>query len=246
MAENSLIQWTDHTWNPWQGCRKVSDGCKNCYMFRDKKRYGQDASVVIRSAKATFNKPLQWKEPARVFTCSWSDFFIEEADSWRDDAWDIIRRTPHLTYMILTKRPERITDCLPEDWGNGYPNVWLGVTAENQEQYDARVTVLLSMPATKRFVSIEPCLSSINLGLLGTAPKQWGHGYTPISSLIDWIIVGAESGPGARPMERKWAIDILNQCLWAKIPFFYKQGPDDNGNIIKMPKLGGYVWNQIP
>ena len=238
MAENSLIQWTDHTWNPWQGCHKTSDGCKNCYMYRDKKRYGQDASVVVRSAKATFNKPLHWKEQARVFTCSWSDFFIEEADPWRQDAWDIIRETPHLTYMILTKRPERIADCLPKDWAHDYQNVWLGVTAENQEQADARIPVLLSIPAAKRFVSMEPMLGPINI-------VQWAEGFTA-RIYLDWIIVGAESGHNARPMERKWAVDILNQCLWVKIPFFYKQGPNDDGEIVKMPLLGGNVWSQTP
>lgn len=243
MAENSLIQWTDHTWNPWQGCRKVSDGCKNCYMFRDKKRYGQDASVVIRSAKATFNKPLHWKDPARVFTCSWSDFFIEEADRWRDDAWDVIRKTPHLTYMILTKRPERIADCLPEDWGSGYPNVWLGVTAESQKQADIRIPILLSVSAAKRFVSIEPMLEEINIyKWLGPifpkiAPQEFG---------IDWVICGAESGTNARPMRYPWAFFLMTQCLKAAVPFFYKQGPDDSGQFKKMPTLNGRIWDQIP
>ena len=113
MAENSKIQWTDHTWNPWQGCRKVSPGCLNCYMYRDKKRYGQDPATVVRSKPPTFNKPLKWHDPAKVFVCSWSDFFIEDADEWRDDAWEIMRRTPHLTYQILTKRPRNIKDRLP-------------------------------------------------------------------------------------------------------------------------------------
>lgn len=116
MGKNSGIEWTDHTWNPWQGCLKVSPGCKQCYMYRDKKRYGQDPMVVVRSKPGTFRKPLQWKQPAKVFTCSWSDFFIEQADNWIDDAWNIIRQTPHLTYQILTKRPENIKDRLPEDW----------------------------------------------------------------------------------------------------------------------------------
>jgi protein gp37 len=209
-------------------------------MYRDKKRYGQDASVVVRSAKTTFNKPLHWKDPARVFTCSWSDFFIEDADQWRDDAWDIIRRTPHLTYMILTKRPERIISCLPDDWGNGYPNVWLGVTAENQERADIGIPILLSVSAAKRFVSVEPMLGPVDL---------WDYLPNSLSGkerLLDWVIIGGESGPKARPMERKWATDVLNQCLWAKTPFFYKQGPDDNNEINKIPKLGGIVWNQIP
>src|SRR3990167_8205664 len=108
MAERTAIEWTDATWNPWRGCRKVSPGCASCYMFRDQKRYGRDPSEVVPAANASFTAPLRWHRryslPVRflVFTCSWSDFFIEEADRWRPAAWDIIRRTPGLTYQILT------------------------------------------------------------------------------------------------------------------------------------------------
>src|SRR6266498_5551388 len=123
MGETTGIAWTQRTWNPWHGCHKVSAGCKNCYMFREKRQYGQDPDVVVRS-KTTFNAPLKWKDSALVFTCSWSDWFIEEADPWRDEAWDVIRRTPHLTYQILTKRIERASSCLPKDWP--LKNVWLG------------------------------------------------------------------------------------------------------------------------
>jgi len=152
MAQTTGISWTDATWNPWHGCRKISAGCKYCYMFRDKERYGQDPTVVMRS-KSNFNDPLKWamdteqigflpgkdKEPSafvgmKIFTCSWSDFFIQEADEWRADAWNIIRDTPEFTYQILTKRPERIMECLPPDWGRGYENVWLGVSVEDKEK----------------------------------------------------------------------------------------------------------------
>src|SRR3990172_778380 len=127
MGKITGISWTDATYNPWYGCLKVSPGCKQCYMYRDMERYGKDPKVVTRAKPATFNSPLKWTEPQRVFTCSWSDYFIEQADEWRDEAWDIIRRTPHLTYQILTKRPENIFDRLPADWGNGWPNVFLSV-----------------------------------------------------------------------------------------------------------------------
>lgn len=133
MTKNSLIQWTKLTWNPWHGCKKVSPGCKFCYMYRDKARYNQNPVIVQRSRQETFNSPLKWREPGFVFTCSWSDFFIDEADKWRQNAWDIIRRTPHLIYQILTKRPERIKQCLPPDWGDGWQNVWLGTSVENQK-----------------------------------------------------------------------------------------------------------------
>src|SRR4051794_20471332 len=127
MGRHSAIEWTDATYNPWRGCDKVSPGCAHCYMFREQRRYGRDPSVVVRAKDPTFYAPLRWQEPALVFTCSWSDWFHEAADSWREDAWDVLRQTPHLTYQILTKRPERITELLPEDWGDGWSNVWLGV-----------------------------------------------------------------------------------------------------------------------
>lgn len=107
--------------DPWHGCTKVSQGCKYCYMYRDKERYGLDPTAIVRSQPKTFNEPLTETRHRLVFTCSWSDFFIEGADAWRADAWDIIRLTPHLTYQILTKRPERVALCLPQDWGGATP-----------------------------------------------------------------------------------------------------------------------------
>lgn len=221
MGKSTKISWCDSTINFWQGCHKVSEGCKYCYMYRDKKRYGQDANVVVRSAKATFNKPLIWGEPARVFVCSWSDFFIEEADPWRDDAYEIMRQTPHLTYLLLTKRPENIADRLPKD--NQFRRVWLGVTAENQKQADKRIPLLLQRKVGIRFVSIEPCLSPINLGLMGTTPESWDCGHRAINSLIDWVIIGAESGPVSRLMDIEWARDVVRQCREANVACFVKQ-----------------------
>jgi hypothetical protein len=128
-------------------------------MFRDQRRYGRDPEVVVRAAPATFNAPLKWDSPELIFTCSWSDWFHVAADPWRDEAWDIIRRTPQHTYMVLTKRPGRIHRCLPDDWGDGYPNVWLGVSIE-----DAAVTYranqLRRIPAALRFISAEPLLGA--------------------------------------------------------------------------------------
>jgi protein gp37 len=223
-------------------------------MYRDKKRYGVDASVVVKSKPNTFNKPLHWKDPAKVFVCSWSDFFIEEADEWRQEAWDIIRKTPHLTYLILTKRPENIKDRLPEDWGEGWSNVWMGVTAENQEQADRRIPILLQTPAAKRFVSIEPMLGEISLRWLvawdgmATKPREWQETTNHLDGLrkLDWVICGGESGPNARPMKYGWAWQLMDQCTSAGVPFFYKQGPDDNGVFKKMPELTQIVWDQTP
>lgn len=224
MGKNSKIDWTDHTWNPWHGCRRVSPGCQNCYMYREKKRYGQDPFTVVRSGSSTFNAPLKWKKPARVFTCSWSDFFIEDADPWRDEAWEIIRRTPHLTYLILTKRAGNIDCRLPDGWP--WPNVWLGVTAENQEMADRRIPILLQIPAAVRFVSVEPMLGPIDLQTMDEVfcdagmPFVWQRLKRPG---INWIICGGESGPNARPMEEGWAMNLLGQCRDANVPFFMKQ-----------------------
>jgi protein gp37 len=174
MAIDTRISWTDATYNPFHGCRKLSPGCANCYMYTAKARYGQDPAQVVQSAPATFRAPLKWQRalvqgtyPGKhhgdmllVFTCSWSDFFIEEADAWRHDVWAIIRQTPNLLYQILTKRPERIAEHLPADWGLGYPNVWLGVSVENR-RWLGRLDTLLQIPAVVRFVSFEPLVGDV-------------------------------------------------------------------------------------
>lgn len=233
MGKVTEISWTDSSWNPFQGCIKVSPGCKNCYMYRDKKRYGQDPMKVVRSKPATFNAPLKWKEPRMIFTCSWSDFFIAEADEWRDDAWDIIRRTPQHTYQILTKRPERILGHLPPDWGDGWGNVWLGISAEDQENLNKRLVDLMYLiPAKVRFVSAEPLLGPLDFNAV---PHPLEH---PEANLnlklqtfnkpglkagIHWCIVGGESGPGYRQINPDWARSIRDQCKTAGVPFFFKQ-----------------------
>lgn len=194
------------TWNPWQGCHKISPGCKKCYMFSEKKRYGQDPDTVVRSKPATFNAPLKWKDPAYVFTCSWSDWFIEEADEWRSEAYDIIHRTPHLTYQILTKRIERARShwpVLPV-----FKNTWLGVSVEDRKYGLPRIEILRNTPAALRFLSIEPQLEDIGeINLEG----------------IGWVIVGGESGHDARPFQIDWARSIIRQCKAAGVACFVKQ-----------------------
>src|SRR5450432_3737766 len=204
MSENSSIQWTESTWNPHHGCKKVSDGCKYCYMFRDKEKYGQDPTLVVKS-KTKFNEPLLWKEPKLIFTCSWSDFFIEEADVWRKEAWDVIRKTPHHTYQIVTKRPERIQEQLPPDWGDGWNHVWLDVSIENQKNVH-RATILANIPAKTRFISAEPLLGEIDF-------LQSVDGKRPIDE-FHWLILGGESGNNIgkyiyRPSEVDWFTRII-------------------------------------
>ena len=226
MGAKTGIEWTDASWNPWHGCHKISPGCKFCYMFREKERYGQDPNIVVRS-KTMFRAPLKWMEPKLIFTCSWSDWFIEEADPWRQEAYDIIRQTPQHRYQILTKRIDRAAGRLPNQL---LPNLWLGVSAENREMYLRRVPILRQMPSAIRFLSLEPLLE--DLGTLNL-------------SGISQIIVGSESGPGARPMSEDWVRSIRDQAVAAGVAFFYKQRLE-GGRKISLPELDGIRWAQIP
>lgn len=212
------------------GCHKVSAGCKNCYMFREQKQYGNDPNVVRRS-KTTFNNPLKWTEGRKIFTCSWSDWFIEEADPWRDEAWAIIKATPQHTYQILTKRIEEAKYCLPDDWGNGYPNVWLGVTIENEETR-WRAETLCELPAALRWISWEPALGYVE--------------FATYAKLIKWVIAGAESGPGARTMHTDWVRQVRDDCQKSGIAFFLKQMVMPNGMLTKEPYLDGRQWLDFP
>jgi protein gp37 len=185
-------------------------------MYREQKQYGQDPMEIRRTKPATFEKPILWneKDPGLVFTSSWTDFFLEEADPWRMSAWHIIRMTPNNTYQILTKRPENIVERLPHDWGDGWPNVWLGVSVENQEMANLRIPILVDIPAKVRFLSCEPLIGPITLSRW-LEPQQ----------RIRWVIVGGESGPAdrARPMHPFWAEQIQYDCEVAGVPFFFKQ-----------------------
>lgn len=241
MAEKSAIEWTEATWNPWYGCLKVSPGCKFCYMYRDMVRYGRDPHIVTRS-KTKFKDPLTWvrtgKAPKFCFTCSWSDFFIAEADEWRGEAWEIIRKTPQITYQILTKRPERIREHLPADWGSGYKNVWLGVSAENQQYADERIPHLLKIPASVLWVSAEPLLGRIDFSMIdwdGSTALTVLEGY----SRIKWVVAGGESGPECRPMQAEWARTIAQQCKAVNAAFFMKQmggKADKRGDLSDIPE----------
>jgi protein gp37 len=175
MGENSGVDWTDASVSFWMGCRAASTGCQRCYARRDMKRFGRDFDTVIRCSDHTFYAPLRW-EPKRIFVCPWSDFFIADADRWRTDAWDVIRRTPQHTWLILTKRPGRIPICLPPDWGDGWEHVWLGASAENQATADERIPLLLKTPAAHRWVSAEPLLGAVDftsfMFALHQAPEQ--------------------------------------------------------------------------
>jgi len=194
-------------------------------MYRDKKRYGQDPTVVTRSTKGTFLAPLTWQREVEagtrggtarlVFTCSWSDFFIEEADAWRPEVWDIMRQTPGLIYQILSKRPERFAAQLPDDWGEGWPHVWLGVSCENQRTLH-RLKTLCATPAAVRFASFEPLLEDV--GDLTAWLGAGGH-----AAGLAQCIIGGESGPRARECDVAWIRSIVQQCHAAGVAVFVKQ-----------------------
>lgn len=208
MGDRTGISWTQKTWNPWHGCHKISPGCANCYMFTEKKQYGQDPNVVTRS-KTMFNAPLKWKEPSLVFTCSWSDWFVYEADPWRNAAYDVIRQTPHI-YQILTKRHGRINAVtLPPLFEAWTSRIWWGVSVEDREHGLPRIDTLRRRVASpNRFLSIEPLLEDVGeLDLSG----------------IGWVIVGGESGFKRREMEVSWLASVVEQCAAQGVPVWVKQ-----------------------
>lgn len=257
MGISTGISWTDASWNPWRGCHKVSEGCRNCYAIREINRYGGNGESVIKSK--TFNDPLKWKRNgklapgSKIFTCSWSDFFIEEADEWRNDAWKIIKDTPEYIYLVLTKRVYSIPGRLPSDWGDGYPNVWLGITVESNKEFYKRMPMFSQIPAAKKFLSIEPMLSDVELHwalfkcpqcgerppMIFSQPRvdwRWngsryehyhkypaGHIETEPDPLIDWVITGGESGTESRYMSSVWPMQVAATCKDAGVAFFHKQ-----------------------
>jgi protein gp37 len=217
MAENSGIGWTDHTMNFWWGCTKVSEECRYCYIDGIMKRAGKiPFGGPMRTVDWT--KPHKWERLAkqqgrrfRVFTCSMSDFFHKGADEWRPEAWEVIRKCPSLDWLVLTKRPELIKERLPEDWGQGYPNVWLGVTCGISTSLH-RLDILKEIPAALRWISAEPLLGPID--------------FSPyLDGSFEWIITGCEQAGKEkwRPMDMEWVRDIDNQCSAAGIAHFFKQ-----------------------
>jgi len=234
MANKTGISWTDSTINFWTGCSKVSEGCKYCYMFRDGERKGLNPTNVIKTTKM-FYKALDWKRPRKIFTCSWSDFFIKEADEWRDDAWKVIKEANWHTWQILTKRSERIIDCLPSDWGDGYDNVWLGVSVENNAR-KYRIDELRAIPAKLKWVSFEPLVGKItNLDL----------------AEIDWVVIGGESGEETgkyryREAKTEWFNDIIDACNKYDVKIFVKQMGSYISKKMEMSDSAGTSVNEFP
>ncbi|HXF52094.1 MAG TPA: phage Gp37/Gp68 family protein [Dehalococcoidia bacterium] len=240
MAEHSTIEWTQATWNPVTGCTKVSPGCAHCYAetfaerFRGVPGHPYQQGFDLRLWPERLPLPLQWSRPRMIFVNSMSDLFHEDVpDDFIAEVFDVMTRASWHTFQVLTKRAERLVEMarrLP--WPN---NVWMGVSVENQ-RFVSRADLLRQTPARVKFLSCEPLLGPLRLDL---------HG-------IDWVIVGGESGPGARPMRPEWARDVREQCQRAGVPFFFKQwgAHDERGLRVGKGKAGrlldGRTWEEMP
>jgi protein gp37 len=239
MGENSKIEWCDHTFNPWIGCQKVSPGCDNCYAeammdHRYKKVQWRAHGERKRTSEQNWKKPMQWNAQAhtfkkengyraRVFCASLADVFDNRVDSsWRNDLFALIRKCDKLDWLVLTKRPENIEKMLPTDWGNGYSNVWLGTTAEDQTRFDFRWKRLRKVPAVVRFISYEPALGPVRLPTYGLLP--------------DWLISGGESGAGARTLRPQWVRNVIADCRRFGIAPFHKQWGSYHNNPLVVEK----------
>ena len=258
MAENSKIEWTDHTFNPWWGCTKVSPACDHCYAEAWAKRTGHDLWGA-RGERRFFGeqhwqKPLKWDREAeksgiraRVFCASMGDVFEWGANlsQWREQLWQLIEATPNLDWLLLTKRPHLVSRLAP--WSETWPdNVWLGMTAENQKFLDKRVDALLAVPAKYRFLSCEPLLGALDISRCAGG--------------LDWLIAGGESGGHARQTDPDWIRSLREQCLQYSVAFHFKQwgdwlpidGPCRAPQFQRVGKkragrlLDGRTWDELP
>lgn len=222
MGENTKIAWAHHSWSPWIGCTKVSSGCSSCYAEAQQDikyhrvRWGK-GQARARTSVNYWKQPYKWEKEAlekgqsfRVFPSLCDPFDEEILAEWRWDFFDLMKATPHLDWLLLTKRPEFAAAYLPKAEGWPWPNVWLGVSVEDQMAADYRIPILSEIPAIIKFISCEPLLNRLDL--------------THHLEGINWVIVGGESGDDYRKMYPAWSLNLFAQCQAAKVPFFCKQG----------------------
>jgi protein gp37 len=239
MSANSTIEWTDGTWNPVRGCTKISPGCARCYAatfaerFRGVPGHPYEQGFDLRLVPEKLSEPLKWASPKTIFVNSMSDLFLEEVpDAYVEQVSRVMQMGDWHTYQVLTKRAERMRHLLSTKLALAatLPHIWWGVSVENKRHTLPRVDLLRQAPAKVRFISIEPLLDDVgDLNLEG----------------IDWVIVGGESGPGARPMQKEWVVNIREQCAAAKVPFFFKQW----GGVRKTHTgrlLDGRTYDEMP
>jgi protein gp37 len=220
------IEWATTVWNPVTGCTKISEGCKNCYAEGIAKRFwGERKFTSVWCHKERLSQPSKLKGKQRIFVNSMSDLFhLGVPMEMVEEVWAQMMNNPQHTFMILTKRADRMAEAVDLMLRDGFgvlPNVWLGVSVENQKTADERIPLLLQTPAAVRFVSCEPLLGPVDLGLLGTIPHSTP--YNLVYQKLNWVICGGESGTRARPMHPNWVRSIRDQCQEANVPFFFKQ-----------------------
>lgn len=203
-------------WNLWHGCQKISDGCANCYVYRSDDKHERDASIVYKTQK--FSLPVkkkrngEYSHPAGTlfWTCFTSDFLLDDADEWRKEAWQMIRQRSDCHFLFITKRIDRFLVNLPDDWGDGYDNVTVCCTCENQKQADLRLPVFKSLPVKHKVIIHEPLLSEIDIA-------------KHLDETIEEVVVGGESGNNARPCNYSWVLKIRQDCINAGVSFTFKQ-----------------------
>lgn len=203
-------------WNPWHGCHKFSQGCENCYVYRMDARHGKDAGVVTKLK--TMDLPIRRKRDGSykiasgeiLYTCFTSDFFVEEADEWRKEAWAMMKERSDVHFFMITKRIHRFMECIPDDWNDGYENVTICCTMENQQQADIRFPIYHNLPIKHKELICEPLLSDIDF-----------HGM--LDESIEQVTVGGESGSNARIVQYDWILHIRQQCMEQNIAFYFKQ-----------------------
>lgn len=258
MGATTGISWTHATFNPWWGCSAVSPACDHCYAEAQAARFGTLWGVDAPRREfgdRHWNEPRRWNaraarsgEVLRVFTASMADVFDKNAPAGaRERLWALIRETPSLTWLVLTKRIGNAVRMLPPDWGGGYPNVQLGITAANQEELIGDTPKILQTPARRRFLSLEPLLGPVDTVLLPRPGVSWDvltgeycddpAGVRKTTAVIDWVIVGGESGRGARPMDLQWARAIRDRCRTAGTAFFFKQIGGERDKLGKLEDL---------
>lgn len=250
MAEKSKIQWTDATWNIAVGCSKVDEDCKYCYMYRESLNGTRYEPKTVRKTKTVFNLPMKLKEPSKIFTSSLTDFFHEDCDQFRNEAWDIIRKCPQHTFQILTKRPERIANNLPKDWNENFNHVWLGTSVGSEKGTKRMYDLMwvfdfyrnggLDLRKPTTFISFEPLHERIDCNF-------------DISTIIwfDWVIVGGESGNENgqykyRPCKLEWIEEIVNTFNGCGVAVFVKQLGTYLAKELKLSDRHGGNFDEFP
>ena len=220
-------------WNPWHGCIKKSEGCRHCYMYFLDKQRGSDGRRIYK-VKNNFDYPLSKDKNGRykiksgeiIRVCMTSDFFLEEADEWRKDAWKIMKKRSDVAFMLITKRPERIASVLPPDWGNGYENVFLNITCENQKRADERIPILFELPFKHKGIMAAPFIGAVSL-----------KNYLPAGQ-IEQVIAGGENYDGSRPLYYEWVKQLYDECVAANVTFcFLETGTNfvKDGRMYRLP-----------